>query len=178
MLLLLLESPCSHPWLTLLRTTQLLTVPLNPMPFLPLPAHRRRLLLASPDSHPWPTLPRTTVRLLHPPSLLRASGRVAVNKNTSPGTHARANVGRLSSSPRRTTRRPTRDVGRASCVRGGAPPCDAGQRGGWHVARKAIYIQGRTPGASGGAGSDVVDTRSALHPTALPVPSFVSPVHP
>ena len=46
------------------------------------------------------------------------------------------------------------------------------------MAGKAVYIQGRTPGASGGAGSDVVDVGSALHPTALPVPSFVSLVRP
>ena len=46
------------------------------------------------------------------------------------------------------------------------------------MARKAVYPQGRTPGVSGGAGSDVVDVGLALHPTALPVPSFVSLVHP
>ena len=69
-------------------------------------------------------------------------------------------------------------MGRASRVRGGSPPCDTGQRRGRHVAHKAVYLQGRTLGASGGAGSDVVDVGSALHPTALPVPSFVSPVHP
>ena len=69
-------------------------------------------------------------------------------------------------------------MGRASRVRGGSPPCDTGQRGGRHVAHKAVYLQGRAPGACGGAGSDVVEVRSALPPAALPVPSFVSLVRP
>ena len=36
----------------------------------------------------------------------------------------------------------------------------------WH------YLQGRTPGASRGAGRDAVEVRLALHPAALPVFSF------
>ena len=70
-------------------------------------------------------------------------------------------------------------VGRGVC-RSALPPCDAGRRGDWYVTRTAVYIRrkGRTPGASGGAGGDVVEVGLALHPTALPVPSFVSLVHP
>ena len=60
------------------------------------------------------TLPFTLVwmlkRLLHPPSLPHANGRVAVNKTAMPRTHANANVGRLSSSPRRATRRRAYDL--------------------------------------------------------------------
>ena len=35
------------------------------------------------------------------------------------------------------------------------------------MTRKAGYSLGGVPGARGGAGSDVVEVRSALHPTAL-----------
>ena len=41
------------------------------------------------------------------------------------------------------------------------------------MTRKAGYPLGRAPGASGGAGGDVVDVRSALHPTAVHVSSLV-----
>ena len=46
------------------------------------------------------------------------------------------------------------------------------------MAYKAVYPQGRTQGAGGGVGSDVVEVRLAFHPTALPAPSFGSLVHP
>ena len=41
------------------------------------------------------------------------------------------------------------------------------------MTREAGYPLGRAPWARGGAGSDVVDTRSALHPTAVHAPSLV-----
>ena len=41
------------------------------------------------------------------------------------------------------------------------------------MTRKAGYPLGRAPRAKGGAGSDVVDSRSALYPTAVHVPSLV-----
>ena len=119
-----------------------------------------------------------TVRLLRPPSLPRANERGAVRPTTRPRMSASANAMKLSSSRHRATRRPARDVSRASRVRGGSPPCDTGQRGGRHVAYKAVYPQGRTQGAGGGVGSDVVEVRLAFHPTALPAPSFGSLVHP
>ena len=48
------------------------------------------------------------------------------------------------------------------------------------MARTAVCIRGkgRTPGAGGGAGSDVVDVGSALHPTALPCPLVCLPCAP
>ena len=63
-------------------------------------------------------------------------------------------------------------------MRSDSPLCDRGQRSGPHVAHKAVYSQGRSQGALGGVGSDVVEVRLAFHPTALPAPSFVSLVHP
>ena len=39
--------------------------------------------------------------------------------------------------------------------------------------RVFCYPLGRAPGASGGAGNDVVDVRSALHPTAVHAPLLV-----
>ena len=52
-----------------------------------------------------------------------------------------------------------------------APPLttqDSMEDGGWHVARKVGYSLSGVPGAKGGGiDSDVVDARSALHPTAL-----------
>ena len=41
------------------------------------------------------------------------------------------------------------------------------------MARKADYPLGRAPWARGGAGSGVVDSRSALYPTAVRAPSLV-----
>ena len=41
------------------------------------------------------------------------------------------------------------------------------------MTRKAGYPLGRAPWARGGAGSGVVDTRLALHPTAVHAPSLV-----
>ena len=41
------------------------------------------------------------------------------------------------------------------------------------MTRKAGYPLGRAPWARGGAGSDVVDSRSALYPTAVHAPSLV-----
>ena len=40
------------------------------------------------------------------------------------------------------------------------------------MTRKAGYPLGKAPGASGGAGGDVVDVRSALHPTTMHAPSL------
>ena len=68
-------------------------------------------------------------------------------------------------------------VGRHVCGAALLPATQGNVEAGTWPTRPFI-LQGRTPGASGGAGSDVVDVGSALHPTALPVPSFVSPVHP
>ena len=41
------------------------------------------------------------------------------------------------------------------------------------MTRKAGYPLDRAPGARGGAGSDVVEVRSALPPTAVHAPSLV-----
>ena len=43
------------------------------------------------------------------------------------------------------------------------------------MTRKVGYSLSGVPGAKGGADSDVVDTRSALHPTALHALSLSSP---
>ena len=93
-----------------------------------------------------------STRLLHPPPLPHANGRVAVSTTERPKMNASANAGRLSSSPRRATRRRAHDP------------------------------QGRLPtrqgtGASGGAGSGVVDVRSALPPTAVHAPSLAPLIH-
>ena len=50
-----------------------------------------------------------SARLLHPPPLPHANGRGAVNKPAWPRMHASVNVWRLSSSPRRATRRRAHD---------------------------------------------------------------------
>ena len=53
------------------------------------------------------------------------------------------------------------------------PHHHAGQHGGRHVTHTADWQLGGTPGASGGADNGVVDRRSAFHPAAVHVPSFV-----
>ena len=71
-------------------------------------------------------------------------------------------------------------VGRDVC-RSALPSCDAGRRGDWYVARTAVYIyirrKGRTPEASGGAGSDVVDCEVSLasYDVACPLVCFPGP---
>ena len=116
------------------------------------------LLLATPHFHPRPILLQMPTRVLRPPSRPHAHGRVAASTTTGPRMNASASAMQLSFSPCGTTRRPARD-----------------ERGGWRMARTAVCIRGkgRAPGASEGAGSDVVDVGSALHPTASPVPLFV-----
>ena len=63
-------------------------------------------------------------------------------------------------------------------MRSDSPLCDRGRRSGSHAAHEAVYLQGRSQGALGGVGNDVVEVGLAFHPTALPAPSFVSLVHP
>ena len=79
------------------------------------------------------TLPLTLVwilkRLLHPPSLPHANGRGAVRAAAWPEMNASANVGRLSSSPRKATRRLARDPhGRLATRRGTRGKRRGGQR--------------------------------------------------
>ena len=81
--------------------------------------------------------------------LPRANGRGAVRAATWPGMNASAYAGRIPSSPRRTIRRLTRDPYGRLATRWGTE-------------------------ASGGAGNDVVDVGSALHPAAVRAPSLVS----